>query len=329
MSQAAAFGNVTTTRTEDVLACAEAFALGRAVTPHQRRLMETALHGLRSDLDEQAVHPFVEVPLLVYAGVRGDEAPAVPLAAITTLLFLGIDIFDDVADGDLPGHWAPYRPAEINLAAATLLCALPQLALAELNAPLATLAAMQQALARGLLVMSAGQERDLASAGSAHARVQDVEASVAAKSGEEVAMFATMAAQFAGADRDIVSAYAALGRAIGTAGQLASDCHDLFDAPESRDLANGTRTLPIVLHLDRETSFLDLLEKARNDPAARDEVRRHLRASGALRHCAFVVEVYCQRALEALEEARPLEPARSGLRLVIDRLSFFPKHTRC
>ncbi len=128
-------------RTERVLAYAQGFALSHAVTPQQRRLLETALLGLRAQVGEQGVHPFVDLPLLVYAGLRGDDTPAFPLAAATSLLFLGLDIFDDIADGDLPVHWRGYRPAEINLAAATLLCALPQLALAELDAPAACRAA--------------------------------------------------------------------------------------------------------------------------------------------------------------------------------------------
>ena len=71
---------------------------------------------------------FIPLPVLVYSGLRGHEGPAIPLAAATTLLFLGIDWFDDVAAGD--------RPAEANL----VLCALAQLAIAGLDAPPSILA---------------------------------------------------------------------------------------------------------------------------------------------------------------------------------------------
>lgn len=88
------------------------------------------------------------------------------------------------------------------------------------------------------------------------------------------------------------------------AGQLASDCHDLFDAPHSRDLANGTRTLPIALHLERlrgrpQDRLLSLLDRARLHAGAQAQVRRTLRQAGTLRHCALAVEVHCQRARPA------------------------------
>ena len=314
-----------------MISLAEDFATSRARTLHQRRLLQTALHGLREQTSGQDAHPpFVHLPLLVYSGLRGNDERAISLAAATSLLFLGLDIFDDLADGDLPPHWNGTPTQEINLAAATLLCALPQLAIAGLDAPAARLAAMQRTLAEGLLRMSAGQERDLAMAGRDDVAPEEVEESVVAKSGEELAIFASLAAQFAGAPEEVADTYALMGRALGTAGQLASDCYDLFTAPHSRDLAHGTRTLPVAMHLRRQvgedrTSFLRQLEQARKDALAQEVVRQRLRAAGDLRRCAFLVEVYCQRALRALKQADPLEPAATDLRAMIDSVSFFPK----
>lgn len=306
---------------------------GLAVTEPQRDLLSTAVTGLKLQAQEDELLIFARLPLLVYAGCGGEAMAALPLAAATTLLFLGIDILDDLADGDLPEHWHGYRPSEINLAAATLLAALPQLIISELDAPASRLAAMQRSLAQGMLRMSAGQQRDLALAGSAVVSPQEVEDLVAAKSGEEVAMFAALAAQFAGAAPAEVNAYKEFGEALGTGAQLSSDCHDLFQASHSKDLANGTRTLPMALYLKRlsaeeRTGFLTLLEQARVDEAAQDAVRRRLRPSGVVRLCAFVVEMYCQRALGALERAAPLEPAAAGLRGLVDGISFFPPKER-
>ncbi len=317
-------------RPEDVLQYAETFALNSAVTEHQRRLLQTALVGLRQQALEGELAQFVHLPLLIYAALEGDEQAARPLAAATSLLFLGLDIFDDIADGDLPTHWANYRTSEINLAAATLLAAIPQLIIAELDAPPERLAAMQRTLAEGLLRMSAGQQRDLATAGSERVSVAEIEASVEMKTGEEVAMFARLAAQLAGASVETANIYAAMGRALGTGGQLSSDCYDIFTAAHSKDLANGTRTLPIALHLERQNGaergvFLAMLDKARYDAAAQEEVRERLRAAGEMRCSAFVVETYCQRALRLLDQANPHEAARGELRALINSVSFFTK----
>jgi hypothetical protein len=59
---------------------------------------------------------------------------------------------------------------------------------------------MQEAIARATLKMIAGQQRDVRPAGTADVRAVTVEETVAAKSGEEVALFASLAARFAGAD---------------------------------------------------------------------------------------------------------------------------------
>ncbi|HWE61072.1 MAG TPA: polyprenyl synthetase family protein, partial [Chloroflexota bacterium] len=227
---------------------------------------------------------------------------------------------------DLHARWAGYRPAEINLTAATLLCFLPQLAIAALDAPTVVRAAMQETLAAGLLIMAAGQDCDLALAGTADPAPETVEASVAGKSGEELAIFAALGAHLAGASPRVVASCQQLGRALATGGQLASDCHDLFFAAWSRDLASGTRTLPIALHLGRlqgreRAIFLALLDQARTDAAAQAQVRARLREAGELRRCAFTVEVYCQRAQRTLAEAGLLEPARSQLQEMIAGIS--------
>lgn len=186
---------------------------------------------------------------------------------------------------------------------------------------------MQRTLAQGLLRMAAGQHADLAMANGADTTPDAVQAAVAGKTGEEMATAAALAAHFAGAPA-AVAAYARLGRALGTAAQLGSDCRDLFGAMHSKDLASGTRTLPIALHLARLTggervAFLALLDAARTDAEAGRRVREALLASGALRRCAFTVELHCQRAYRAIEEAAPLEPARAALRGCIAGCSFF------
>ena len=317
------------TAREEVLLWAEAFAVEHAVTTRQRRLLETAFVGLRREMLDGAALPFVHLPLLVYSALRGDHRPAIPLAGVTTLLFLGLDIFDDLADGDGRTHWKGYRAAEVNLAAATLLSSLPQLAIAGLEAPAAHIAAMQRMLASGLLVMSAGQHDDIAMIDCFAVSVDEVEASVARKSGEELATFSGLAAQLAEAAPDIMNAYSRFARALGTASQLASDCYELFNDPVCRDLVHGTRTLPIALHLDRlpaqdKSEFLALLDRAKHDQFAQETVRNRLRASGAMRLCAFSVELYCQRALRALEEAHARGPAYDGLRAMVNEVSFFP-----
>jgi geranylgeranyl pyrophosphate synthase len=126
---------------------------------------------------------------------------------------------------------------------------------------------------------------------------------------------------------------AALGRDLGTAGQLASDCWELFHDPECRDLVHGARTLPIAFYLERlqdaeREAFLALLERAREEDAARQEVRDRLREAGDLRRCAFAIEVRIRRGIRLVGEAGLREPWAGALREMFEGISFFARPER-
>jgi octaprenyl-diphosphate synthase len=204
--------------------------------------------------------------------------------------------------------------------------------LARLEAPARVRTAMLDTLASGLLRMAAGQHRDLAHTGARDVLAKDVVDSVAHKSGDEFAIFARVAAQLAEATDETACAYEQFALALGTAGQLSSDCYDLFNDPACRDLANGSRTLPVALYLERlegapREEFLDLLERARYDREARQAVREQLMKRGVLRSCALLVETHCQRALRLLSHINPSEPAAGQLRSLVLNVSFFDRAT--
>ncbi|MES2465311.1 MAG: polyprenyl synthetase family protein [Armatimonadota bacterium] len=271
---------------------------------------------------------FMHLPLRVYAALCGDDAPAIPLAVATTLIYLGMDILDDLADGDLSDDWNAYRPEEITLLGITLLTALPLRLFAGLDAPPAVRLQMVGLLADAGVRLSAGQQSDLAMAGQENVTVAEVEASVAGKTGGEMALFAALAAVLAGEPPARVAHFAEMGSAIGVAGQLCSDCVDLFALPHSRDLASGTRTLPIALYLKRlrgteRQTFLDLLDKARHSPDAQSTVRTQLKTSKVAFQSAFAIEVHCQRARRLFREANLSHPAARDLEAIISHLSLF------
>jgi geranylgeranyl pyrophosphate synthase len=248
------------------------------------------------------------------------------------LVHVGSELLDDVTDGDIGPTWQGRKADEIVLAAVTLCTTLSQLALAELDAPLAVVHAMQRTLARGLLAMAGGQARDIAQAGSANVRSADVEAAIAGKAGGALGMYAALGAQLAGASTDVVDLYAEVGRSIGIAAQIRSECWDLFQAPFSRDLKAGTRTLPLSLYLERLASderdeFLLLLDDARGDVEAQRRVRERVSRTGSARTCAIVIETYLQRAREALAKAHPRKVAGNALLQMIARYSLLERRT--
>lgn len=315
---------------EAVTSRAAAFLALHAVNARQHALLTAALDRLHERAAGHGV-PFaaltcVQMPLLVHAAVQGEAAPALPLAVAATLLVAGLDLLDDLMDGDLRDGWRGYRPSELLLAGTTLVAALPQLALSELPLPPERLVAMQRTLAQAGLRISAGQQRDLSAIGHPRLSPAAVEAIAAGKSGEVQAVIAALAAALAGAPARAAAGYAAVGRALGTALQLRSDCYDLFGAPWSRDLATGACTLPVVLYLQplpaaERRAFLALLAAARVDPAAQNTVRARLIEAEVPRQVGAVIARYCARAHTTLDQLRPREPAGAALRALIDRCS--------
>jgi geranylgeranyl pyrophosphate synthase len=293
-----------------------------ATSPAQRALIDTALIGLDGYLNRAAdngtyVHS-IALPLAVHAAITGREGEAAPLAAACGLVNLAIDLFDDLADGDRQAHWAKRSFGEMSLAAATILGALPPLILARLEVEPERRIRMQQILALGGLRASAGQQEDLRQTGNPDVTVDEVEAAVTGKTGERYAAYCELAAEMAGADAATKALYAGYGRDIGVSVQLLSDCHDLMTDPAARDLAHGTRTLPIAVHLSRldggeRSRFLDLLDRARTDREAQASVREELLTSAAIRRVVIRAQLCRARARRLVDEAGANEPGRSWL----------------
>jgi geranylgeranyl diphosphate synthase, type I len=262
--------------------------------------------------------PAAELPLLVHAAAGGEGTP-LPLAGCGLCLYLGADVLDDVVDRELSPRWASHGPSQALLTAVTFVAPLAARALAALNAPPATRLALADALIDAHLTMSAGESADLAFEGRTDVTLADCDAMVQGKAGAEWAFFARAGAILAGAAPEVCEAYATFGRELGATSQILSDCADLAGANGvSHDLATGKRTLPIVCALATlrdvaRAELLDHLAAAPHDPIRRLAVCRLLGQAGAFHYSALAAEVHRRRALAALGEARPAEPAAHAL----------------
>ena len=270
-----------------------------------------------------------QLPLLVHEAVTGDEAPALPVAAACTLLYLGADLFDSVLDDELPPSWRARGSAEANLAAATLLVALPQLSIARLQeqgTPSAKLWALARLFADTLLTMSAGQYEDLLFPNLKGVSLADSRAMAERKSGAAVALLARAGAVLATEDTFTIEAYAAFGRCFGIAKQLMNDVGGIWGECASRDLLNGKRTLPILHALStlrggQRERLQKLLVAARESSEPHDEVRALLATAGSVRYTALMVWLYREQARSHLAAASPQEPAGRELQMLLDMAS--------
>lgn len=307
------------------------FLLSQSLHENMLKVATTALQKLT--LEAQASPPPVflpclDLPVLVAQALGKSKNSLIPPGRIATLLYLGIDLLDDVADGDTHRHWVGLEPAHLQLAATTLIASLAPLAIGEMDVSAELQNRFHKTIAGHLLKMSSGQSRDLGMTGRNPVSLEEVEEAIRGKSGEEAALFAALGALWAEASLETCLQYVALGRWVGMAAQIASDCHDLFQSEDSRDLIQGKRTLPIVFALSRmgsreRSSFHQSLEAARHDPSLRPGILQEIERHGARRFASIVVENYCQKALSVLDSVCPEEAVSPRMRDMIRSLSFF------
>jgi geranylgeranyl diphosphate synthase, type I len=316
-------------RVEQVFAFIEELIEALPVPLRHRELLQVHLGVGREQIDIYPELPAIQLPLLVHAAITGDQRPALPLAGACTLLYLGADLFDNLIDHELSPSWHTRDPAEANLAAATLLAALPQLSVARLReqgTPPARLWALTHLFAETLLTMSAGEHEDMLVAKRENVGLKMCRTTAERKSGSEFALFTRAGAILATEDPSVIEKYAVFGLCLGTASQICSDIGDIWGEGISRDLLNGKRTLPIVhaLYALRGASrerLQELLRVPRKSAEYHDEVRALLAAAGSIHYTTLVVEIYLQRARDQLDAASPREPAGWALRILLDGTS--------
>ena len=316
-------------RVEQVFASIEELIKALPVPSSHRELLQVHVNVGREQAQTYPELPAIQLPLLVHAAITGDQRPALPVAAACTLLYLGADLFDNLLDHELPPGWHTRESAEVNLAATTLLAALPHLSIARLRAkgtPPSRLWALAHLFAETLLTMSAGEHEALLLAKGENTGLKMCRAVAERKSGSEFALFARAGATLAAEDSTVIERYAAFGLCLGTASQICSDVGDIWGEGMSRDLLNGELTVPVVhaLYALRGASrerLQELLVAARESADYHDEVRVLLAAAGSIHYTALVVEIYLHRARHHLVAASPQGPAGRTLRMLLDRTS--------
>ena len=140
--------------------------------------------------------------------------------------------------------------------------------------------------------------------------------------GVNFVFFSKMAALLADVDSDVFHAMAAMGRSIGTAGQLISDCYDLYSNKYDCDLASGILTLPIVFHVEGldssgKDAFKNDLIRAESDSSVRDDIGQCVAHSGALRRVYHTINSCRDDALSALSSVGLSDAREAYLKKII------------
>jgi geranylgeranyl pyrophosphate synthase len=306
---------------EAVLDWLDALVDDLPVAPAQAALFRLQIEQGR----EQARHhplPAAELPGLAYSALTGQPAPE-PLSGACLCVWLGADLLDNVLDRELPEGWAQVGPEAATLTAVTFLVVLWK-ALGRLRqhgVPAERAADLGEWFADRLLQMSSGEQADLEVPENPTA--EDAVQIATAKSGSQFALYAGAAARLAEAPPELEAHYVEYGLCLGTASQLMSDLADVCRAPESDDLRNGARTLPIVHALNTlEPPDRDRLEEAlracRTVDGAQAEARELLIRAGSPAYVAHEAYLLRGRGQSTLSAATAQGSAAARLRELSD-----------
>jgi geranylgeranyl pyrophosphate synthase len=262
------------------------------------------------------------LPLICAAAVTPNGPPPLQLATATTLLWAGLELYDDLTDGDLSGSLKDRSDYEIVFTAFGLACLLPAALVTELEIPPACRAEMQRRMSGHLLRAFAGQQHDLRHVDGDSVTTAQVAEAVRGKNGEPSALFAALGALAAGAPPAVVEAYSRFGRALGEVAQYQSDFWELFHDEDSRDLRQGNRTYLVVSALElaeghERAELLELLRQVRTDPRVAPTLRDILREARYVAPWREAVRSAATAGLDALESAAPADPAAGLLRRMI------------
>jgi geranylgeranyl pyrophosphate synthase len=295
-------------RSEEVFVSIGRLLDGLAGDGDYRALFDLALSHVRERAEAGAIFMPIDIPLVVAEVLERPPEEDVVAAAACTLLWMGADLMDDAADGDLVEAWSGVSKTRLALVSTNLLATLPHLVTQLLHSSSRSDAAtsrFSQLVALTLWQMSEGQFADLGSVDAVRT-VEDYSQMIRLKSGAEVAFFASAPAVLAGLCEPDAEAWGRFGSLFGCMAQLYSDVHGAFSESSRNDLYGGKRTLPVIYTLENLPDSAaarfseDLAGAASGDAEALGRAIRHMNDAGAARFCLSRVELLRHRAVSSL-----------------------------
>jgi geranylgeranyl pyrophosphate synthase len=238
-------------------------------------------------------------PALVLASCEsagGDSFVAAKVAAAVEMFMAGLDILDEIEDGDVsPVASASGQAQALNVANALLLLAQQQLCqLRAIRVPADRIADYIATLTEAGLIATTGQHRDLRAEGQADVTADEALAIARDKAGALVAGVCRLGAMIGTTNPRLLALYESWGQHYGTAAQLANDLHDAADTERKSDFSRQKGTLPLIYSRSAGSAPTTL-------------------APGALHFTWVALEIERQRCGALLEELAAYGQAVAGL----------------
>jgi len=270
-----------------------------AHVPHRDLLLQ-AVDALAAAAEGEGAHRLaaLDVPLIIADGLGGARHGR-QLAAVTAAAYIGIDVVDDLLDGDAPPYWPDPTPSQIALGAALAYCTLAQSQLLRIDVPPDVQVGALQDLTDTLVSMAAAEELDVSAFGR-HLDPAEALRVVTGKSGDMLACFARVAARSCGvAPGARLDRFGEFGTQLATARQLGSDIMELEPSAASADHRNCAVTFPIALAASAlgTPAVRELQTDASENEQGRQALWDALVSSGALSQALVYAELASTQAI--------------------------------
>jgi geranylgeranyl diphosphate synthase type I len=266
------------------------------------------------------VRPLLTV--LACQACSGDWRTALPAASAVELIHNFSLVHDDIEDRSdtrrgRPTLWARWGvPQALNTGDALFsLAGLSLHRLLELGLPDATVLAVQADFGRACLALTQGQHLDIAFETRDEVHQAEYLEMVEGKTAALLTAATSIGARVAGASPPRVENMARFGRHLGLAFQMQDDILGIWGdpavtgKPAGDDLVCRKKTLPTVLGLERSAAFRALWASEDAQATRLASMRQELESCGALQATQSAAADHTGRALDALAEADPAQPA--------------------
>jgi geranylgeranyl diphosphate synthase type I len=270
------------------------------------------------------IRPLLAV--LCCAAAGGDWRHALPLAAGLELIHNFSLIHDDIQDNSptrrgRPTVWAKWGMAQaINAGDAmfTLAHLAPQGLTARGVAPALSLWIIDR-LDQTCLALTQGQYLDMSFETRQRVTVAEYLAMIEGKTGALIAAATQLGARLGGAEAGRLAHFHDYGRSLGLAFQIQDDLLGIWGdeaftgKSTASDLATRKKTLPVVYGLERSEAFAQAYAQPHQPGASLAEMAAALANLGAKDYVEQEARKMTQAALDHLEAAQLIEPARAAL----------------
>ena len=249
------------------------------------------------------------ITLLVAQGISPNIDPQLALdVAIAVEIFMcGVDLIDDIEDGDQTAIIQSIGTARVvNVASALLILAHKALlSLLDVAVDRSLILSLLNTLVNASLKSANGQHLDILFENREFADISGEESinMIGLKSGSLMSATMHLGALCAGAEKGICEKFAECGRLLGIAYQLDNDSHDLYNIAQSLDNAENAychKTIKTDLTLEKKTLPIIIANKYENILHVNEPDRKALK-EGILVSWAVSL-LYRERALECLQE---------------------------